>query len=549
MPEADVTISAEFELDTVPPAYTVTVAPLNNGTVSPSAPSAAAGASITLTVMPEPGYALEPGTLKYRYGGIDYTPTGNGPYTFTMPASDVTIEAGFVVNLTRYVRPGGTGDGQSWKTASDNLQKMMDELAVLAGTGSYPGPFVVKAAAGTYQPQWEPMIPSPGALYAYEPPADNRDKAFILRQGVEVRGGYDAAGADADETTRKARFNPDGTIKDAYAAYETILSGDFNDDDSATGNGENAYHVVLGVNISDDGAAVLDGFTITGGNANGSGAITMGGLADIGRSSGGGMYNASSSPVLTNLTISGNNAGDYGGGMYNASSSPVLTNLTVSGNSVAASGGGMYNSYSSSPVLISVALSGNSSAEIGGGMYNSYSSSPVLINAALSGNSAAAYGGGMYNSSSSSPDIRNSIIWGNTAANAVTEGVSNDGGSTPVIAHSIVQGSGGSSSWTAATGTDDGGNLDTDPLFEDWKNPATYTPMPNSDGDYRLGNGSPAINAGNDNLYPANADDSVFPSGLSAAAKAAINAALEKDLAGNTRQQGAAIDMGAYEQP
>ena len=32
-----------------------------------------------------------------------------------------------------------------------------------------------------------------------------------------------------------------------------------------------------------------------------------------------------------------------GGGMYNSSSSPTLTNLVFSGNSAAISGGGMYN--------------------------------------------------------------------------------------------------------------------------------------------------------------------------------------------------------------
>jgi hypothetical protein len=327
------------------------------------------------------------------------------------------------------------------------------------------------------------------------------------------------------------------------------------------------------VNIPDDGSTVLDGFTITGGNAGGAGSMAVS-SKNISRQNGGGMYNNSSSPVLTNVTISGNSA-DYGGGMYNYSSSPALTNVTISGNSATgthAYGGGMYN-YSSSPALTNVTISGNS-ADRGGGMYNRDSSSPMLTNVTISGNSATgtyAYGGGMHNESSSSPvltnvtisgnsaangggmnnntssspKIRNSIIWGNTATTA--GGLSNNNSSTPVIASSIVQDSGGSGSWVAATGTNDGGNLDTDPLFEDWTDPATYTPMPNSDGDYRLGNGSPAINAGNDILYPANADDPVFPSGLSAAAKAAINAALATDLDGNTRKQGAAIDMGAYE--
>ncbi len=57
---------------------------------------------------------------------------------------------------------------------------------------------------------------------------------------------------------------------------------------------------------------VLSGFTITGGN-------------------GGGMYNLSSSPTVTNCTFSGNTASS-GGGMFNANSSPTVTNCTFSGN-------------------------------------------------------------------------------------------------------------------------------------------------------------------------------------------------------------------------
>ncbi|MHC4082180.1 MAG: hypothetical protein ACYSU2_12770 [Planctomycetota bacterium] len=55
---------------------------------------------------------------------------------------------------------------------------------------------------------------------------------------------------------------------------------------------------------------VLEGFTITGGNAD----------------FGGGMYNGwYCSPTVTNCTFSGNTAGDSGGGMYNHDSSPTVT--------------------------------------------------------------------------------------------------------------------------------------------------------------------------------------------------------------------------------
>jgi hypothetical protein len=179
---------------------------------------------------------------------------------------------------------------------------------------------------------------------------------------------------------------------------------------------------------------------------------------------------------------------------------------------------------------------------MGGGIYNTNSSSPILTNVTISGNSAGDYGGGMCNHFSSSPDIRNSIVWGNTAPTGPA--VFNDS-STPVFSYSIVQGSGGTVSWdTTNFGTDGGDNLDLDPAFVTWIDPEGSEWVATDDGDYTLQEGSPAINTGNDSLYPANAN--AVNSGLSDVAKALINAALLKDLAGNPRKNGV-IDMGAYE--
>jgi hypothetical protein len=228
------------------------------------------------------------------------------------------------------------------------------------------------------------------------------------------------------------------------------------------------------------------------------------------------------------VTISGNSAENSSGGMYNSSSSLVLTSVTISGNSVE-----------------------NSS---GGGMYNE-SSSLVLINVTISGNSAGVRGGGMFNSSSSSLAVRNSLIWGNKApSNPNMDNTS----STPVFACSIVEGSFTAGSWDGSAGNEEVplSNQDTDPLFLDWQDPGAVT-MPNSNGDYRPKDGSggaegtvlsPAINGGNSGFYPASAEDPVFGAvTLSETAKALINEALGRDLAGNTRIQGLSIDMGAYE--
>ncbi len=82
-----------------------------------------------------------------------------------------------------------------------------------------------------------------------------------------------------------------------------------------TGQG-NRYHVFYHDNyyngLALDNTAVLDGFTITGGNANGSDNYNGADLCD-----GGGMYNYGCSPTVTNCTFSGNSATGYGGGMEN----------------------------------------------------------------------------------------------------------------------------------------------------------------------------------------------------------------------------------------
>jgi len=72
-----------------------------------------------------------------------------------------------------------------------------------------------------------------------------------------------------------------------------------------------AYHVVTGADN-----ATLDGFTVTGGSANGTGNNGIGG----------GMYNWYSSPTVTNCTFLSNSAWDGGGGMDNWYSSPTVTN-------------------------------------------------------------------------------------------------------------------------------------------------------------------------------------------------------------------------------
>jgi predicted outer membrane repeat protein len=234
----------------------------------------------------------------------------------------------------------------------------------------------------------------------YPGAAGNRTATFTLKNDVALYGGF--AGT---ETLLSQR---------AWQTNLTILSGDIDQNDinndhnniAETWNdiqGNNAYHIVTGGGTNN--TAVLDGFVITAGQANGN-------LFPY--NAGGGMYNYQSSPALTNVTFSGNSAGDGGGGgMYNYQSSPALTDVTFSGNS-ANYGGGMYDD-SSSPALKNVTFSGNSAGSVGGGMYN-YGSSPTLTNVIFNTNTAtSAYGGGMSNGYNSNPKLTNVTFSNNSS--------------------------------------------------------------------------------------------------------------------------------------
>jgi hypothetical protein len=366
----------------------------------------------------------------------------NGKAGIALVITAVIPETGF-----RYITQNGAGakTGLSWASASDDLQKMMDELAALGDTGTDK---VVYIGAGTYIPKY-----LPGEIGTYDTSGfDPRDWAFMLRAGVDIRGGHTAVGEDISETQRKGRFDANGVTS---SQYQAVLSGDLN------GNGiddNDAYHVVVGIDIPNDGKTILDGLTITGGgsgisNSNSSPVLTNVSISgNYAGGTGGGVNNSSSSPVLTNVTISDNRSGNGGGGMYNEYSSPVLTNVIISNNTaegdhVSANGGGMYN-LSSSPILTNVTISGNITADAGGGMYNDFNSSPSLTNVTILGN-AAYDGGGMCNFSNSSPSLTNVTILGNAAYDG--GGIYNER-SSPILTNVTISGN-------AAIGNEDSGGL------------------------------------------------------------------------------------------
>lgn len=192
------------------------------------------------------------------------------------------------------------GDGTTWSTAYKYLQ---DALAVATGGDE------VHVAGGTYKPD---MDEGGNAT-----PCD-RSATFQLISGVTLYGGYAGLG-DAG--------NPD---QRDIEVYETVLSGDLEGDDGPDfqNNDDNSYHVVIGSGT--DNTGILEGFTITGGNADGS----------YPNERGGGMYSQGGTPTVTHCTFIGNTATCCGGGIWGGGGTLVITGCTITGN-MANDGGGL----------------------------------------------------------------------------------------------------------------------------------------------------------------------------------------------------------------
>ncbi len=244
----------------------------------------------------------------------------------------------------------------------------------------------------------------------------------------------------------------------------TLRSSDGVDVTTIDGNG--APHVVQCV--SGEGPdTVLDGFTITGGNADG-------GYPD---NAGGGMFTFGSSPTVTNCIFTGN-AADFGGGMYMDLGSPMVSHCTFSGNE-ALSGGGMEHSSFASSTVTNCTFSENS-AGFGGGIRNS-GSGLTLTNCTFSGNSAT---NGHALAFDSNPQSPSDLMMTNCILREGGDEIWNNDGSTINITYTNVQ--------DGFPGT---GNIDADPMFVDPDH-----------GDFRLSPGSPCIDAGHNNAISDLAD-------------------------------------------
>uniref|UniRef100_UPI001930FA72 hypothetical protein n=1 Tax=Metasolibacillus meyeri TaxID=1071052 RepID=UPI001930FA72 len=200
--------------------------------------------------------------LWFRLGGIEEKRTITISASFIQPLKLTANSTIIYVNAAQ----GNGGNGESWDTAYNNLQDALDaaKAQITAGETSVQ----IWLTKGTYTPTKQ------------TDPSDARTATFQMQNNVAIYGGF--SGTENELATRDWENN------------ETILSGDIADTPNDHTN--NAYHVFYhpnGLNLND--TAILDGVTITGGNAN---VDEWSGDKRFG----GGMFNGSSNPTLTNVT-------------------------------------------------------------------------------------------------------------------------------------------------------------------------------------------------------------------------------------------------------
>jgi predicted outer membrane repeat protein len=270
-------------------------------------------------------------------------------WSFTVPPSDRILHVDADVS-------GGANTGETWADAYTDLQTALHR-AVCGDE--------IRVASGVYKPT----------------AVTDRTATFRLKDGVIVKGGY-KGGPDGDT------WNPE--------LYATVLSGEI----SGPGMDDNSYHVVTGSGC--DRTAVLDGFIIMRGNADG--------LEQRGR--GGGMYNGTGSPTVRNCRFYYNRARS-GGGMYSENgSSPLVVSCELGWNSAERTGGGMYNGYTGNPEVRDCTFTANEAYE--GGAMRSFKCDPSIEGCRFVRNKALDSGGAICNEQGDST-IRDCEFNGNEA--------------------------------------------------------------------------------------------------------------------------------------
>lgn len=477
------------------------------------------------------------------------------------------------------------GDGSSWTAALTEARDAFVAAAACSGTTT------INIATGTYTPS-----------------VSSRLDSFGLVDGLTVVGGWATGGTagpdnDAHPTILSGDLAGDGnepttnadnsrhvlladSVSDFSVEHVTIIGGNA---DAATGGGgahlsaaSGSFSNVMilenetngrggGLLVDEASQIAMVAVTVADNEASSGGGIAIVGpdstldltdalITQNTAANGGGVASSSAGGgSIIRSEISDNSANADGGGIYVQNGSfgqggqLTIAATQITGNSAVSSqggrGGGIFG-FSARLDLTSVVVADNSALRGGGLFFDddgenfSPTEYPTLTNVTIALNEALPFGGPGYVGAGEggglwievnecfecdptgplSTDAINLILASNTSF------VGSDlfaGGDAFAVGNSNVTGSGGSADWNPAFGGDLGGNIDVDPQFVDA-----------AGGDWSLEGTSPSVDTGDASFVPLD-DFDVDDDGDTSELTPAV------DL--SDREQGTAIDMGAFE--
>ncbi|MEL6193399.1 MAG: choice-of-anchor Q domain-containing protein [Bacteroidota bacterium] len=382
----------------------------------------------------------------------------------------------------------GDNEGTSWEHAFTDLQDALAQVELCEGVKE------IWVAQGTYLPS------QTGDIFA----------SFQLMDSIALYGGFDGT-----EIRRGQRD---------WENNETILSG------KLVVNGKtdpyvSSMHVVKANGVTQ---ALINGFTITGGDTDEEVTEGMerygGGLQVLGEEdqlavvtvrncdftrnstdeSGGAVFAYFGQVSFFDTDFTGNSAEEWGGAVYGISSRLRFSRSIFTDNSAEDFAGGAIHTNDSRINIDNSLFYRNEANEVGGAI-STVNGRLNIRSSTFSENYAEEFGA--INTDNTNGLTVNSIFWNHTYdpfsyPSDPSQAYFFNPGNKIKVTYSLMQG--------GKAGT---GNINADPLFTDPGN-----------GDFTLMLGSPAIDVGLDSVAVGN-----------------------RDLAGMTRIQNVAIDMGAYE--
>jgi len=280
----------------------------------------------------------------------------------------------------------GREDGRSWRSAFKCLQQAID----LAGEEGKE----IWVAEGTYYPVFRADS------------NDARTATFMVRPGINIIGGFEGT-----ETERSPAGSP----------YLTILSGDLakNDkvlwpptEDDLQYMNDNAYHVVTIDGNEGSKSVKIEGVTIKGGVANGSGINSVGA----------GILNKNCSPTLVLTIIEKNYSISHGAGIMDQGGISKIMNCLFQDNiSMSGNGAGLHISKGNLKIDASVFSNNVISGTTGdGGAAFVDGAKLEMVNSVFTQNKVPSLGGAIFCKNSEISFINNTLFQNRaTDANSV----------------------------------------------------------------------------------------------------------------------------------